>query len=88
MDVSGPFVVESLVHHNQYIIIFVDSSSRMIFDYYTKEVDAESILSVMKSFNSEILSYLTLDGDIIFIQSDYGQMKSDKVIAYIRRNNI
>jgi hypothetical protein len=88
MDVSGPFVVESLVHHNRYIIIFVDSSSRMIFDYYTKEVDAESILDVMKSFNSDVLSSVTLDGDIIFIQSDNGQMKSDTVIAYIRRNNI
>ena len=88
MDVSGPFVVESLVHHNRYIIIFVDSSSRMIFDYYSKEVDAESILAVMKSFNSDVLSSVTLDGDIIFIQSDNGQMKSDAVIAYIRRNNI
>jgi hypothetical protein len=83
MDVSGPFVVESLVHHNRYIIIFVDSSSRMIFDYYSKEVDAESILAVMKSFNSDVLSSVTLDGDIIFIQSDNGQMKSDAVIAYI-----
>jgi hypothetical protein len=88
MDVSGPFVVESLVYHNRYIIIFVDSSSRMIFDYYSKEVDTESILDVMKSFNSDVLSSVTLDGDIIFIQSDNGQMKSDEVIAYIRRNNI
>ena len=60
----------------------------MIFDYYTKEVDTESILTVMKSFNSDVLSSVTLDGDIIFIQSDNGQMKSDAVIAYIRRNNI
>ena len=88
MDVSGPFVVESLIHKSRYIIIFVDSNTRMIFDYYTKEVDADSILVVLRQFNAEVLSSVMLDGDIIFIQSDNGQMKSDAVIAYIRRNNI
>jgi hypothetical protein len=88
MDVSGPFVVESLIYKSRYIIIFVDSNSRMIFDYYTKEVDADSILVVLRQFNAEVLSSVMLDGDIIFIQSDNGQMKSDAVIAYIRRNNI
>ena len=88
MDVSGPFVVKLLVYYNRYIIIFVDCSSRMIYDYYAKEVDAESILAVMKTFNSDVPSSVTLDGDIIFIRSDNGLMKSDAVIAYIRRNNI
>jgi len=88
MDVSGPFVTESLIYKNRYIIIFVDSSSRMIFDYYTANVDASTILLTMQEFNTEVLSSVTLDGDIVFIQSDNGQMKSDEVIAYIRRNNM
>ena len=88
MDVSGPFVIESLIYKSRYIIIFVDSTSRMIFDYYSVNVDSESMLSIMKQFNDEVLSSVVLDGDIIFIQSDNGQMKSDNVIAYLRRGNI
>ena len=82
------FVTEWLLYKNCYIIISVDCTSRMIFDYYTANVGASTILLIMQEFNTEVLSSVTLDGDIVFIQSDNGQMKSDEVIAYIRRNNM
>ena len=48
-----------------------------IFDYYSKEVDTEAILIVIRKFNAVVLSFIALDGKIIYIQ-----VKSDAVIVY------
>ena len=97
MDVSGPYTVESLVYSdshgkirggNKYLIMFIDSCTRTPFDYYTKNRDENTILAIAIQFNQDVLSSFTMEGDIVFIQSDNGEMASDIVKGYLRKANV
>ena len=68
-----------------------DSFSRKYFEYYAKNKEDTTTLRILKKFNSEIFSRVRLDienDDIIFIQSDNGQLDTKSVKAYIQRQGV
>ena len=89
-DVSGGGeLAPSLKYKNRYIYLFVDSASRMYFNYYTKTTDDRITLQILKKFEEDVLSTLDLDADeITFMQSDNGQLNSTGVKSWLRKRRI
>jgi hypothetical protein len=58
VDVSGGgHLTPSVKYGNRYMYLFVDSSTRMYFAYFTKKVDDKTTLKVLDRFCNEVLSY-------------------------------
>ena len=89
VDVSGGGLqTPSLVYKNTYVYLFVDSCTRKFFKYFTKKVDDKVTLRILELFYTEVLAYLPETTECRFIQSDNGQMNTDKVRFWLRRNKI
>ena len=89
VDVSGGGLqTPSLVNKNTYVYLFIDSCTRKIFKYFTKRVDDKMTLKILEIFYQEVLSYLPETTECRFIQSDNGQMDTNNVRFWLRRNKI
>ena len=89
VDVSGGGnLTPSLKYGNKYCYLFVDSESRMYFKYFTKKVDDKTTLKVLDLFYNEVLVFLPPIDVFTFIQSDNGQLDTNQVKAWIRKNKI
>jgi len=89
-DVSGGGNLEpSLVSKETYLYLFVDSHTRMYFAYYTKNVDEETTMRILKQFNTEVLvALLEEELEVTFIQSDNGQLNTNGVKSWLRKRKI
>jgi hypothetical protein len=89
VDVSGGgHLTPSVKYGNKYIYLFVDSCTRMYFKYFSKRVDDKTTLKILDLFYNEVLSYLPHTDEFRFIQSDNGQLDTNQVKGWIRRNKI
>ena len=87
-DVSGGGnLTPSLVKKNRYKYMFADSCTRMYFVYYTTRVNDATTLRILNLFREEILVTLTFDDneEIIFFQSDNGQLDTNEVKSWMRK---
>jgi len=87
-DVSGGGNrVPSLFSGNTYMWIFVDSCTRMYFTYYTKAKDEATTIKILKEHMSNA-AFMTLkeNDDVIFFQSDNGEMDTKGVRSYLMRS--
>jgi hypothetical protein len=91
-DISGGGnLIPSLIDGNIYVYCFADSFSRKYFEYFAKNKDNKTTLRILNQFNSEILSRVRLDignDDIIFIQSNNGELNTAGVTAFTRSGGI
>jgi hypothetical protein len=89
VDVSGGGnLTPSVKYGNIYVYLFVDSCTRMYFKYFSKRVDDKTTLKILELFYNEVLCYLPNTDEFRFIQSDNGQLDTNLVKGWIRRNKI
>ena len=68
--------------------LFADSATRMYFKFYTKRVDDIMTLKVLNLFYNEVLILLPVIDEFRFIQSDNGQLDTNQVKGWIRKNRM
>jgi hypothetical protein len=87
VDFSGPF--EMSMQGNIYMVLFVDRSTRLIVGIFVKNKNEDTAVEVMRKFIDTNLSAPKFSGkDFIFVQSDNGEMNSEKVRMYSWANGI
>jgi len=87
VDFSGPF--ETSMQGNVYMVLFVDRATRLIIGIFVKNKNEETAVEGMKKFIETNLSAPKFSSkDFIFIQSDNGEMNSEKVRLYSWANEI
>jgi hypothetical protein len=90
-DVSGGGnLTPSLIEGNIYVYCFADSYSRKYFEYFTKNKDYSTTLRILDQFHKEVLLRVKLDigNEMIFIQSDNGELNTEGVQAFTIREGI
>ena len=83
---GGGNLTPSLVNGNIYVYCFADSYSRKYFEYYTKKTDDKTTFKVLQKFDNDVLKFIRseiTDDEILFIQSDNGELNTDEVRAFI-----
>ena len=84
-DVScGGELVPSLVYSNRYLLLFVDSCTRKYFPYYTKNRDDSTIIRILNQHYDEVISFCDLHSEILFFQSDNGELDTTNVKTWMR----
>ena len=74
---------------NIYMVLFVDRSTRLILGIFVKNKNEDTAVEVMRKFIDTKLSAPKFSGkDFIFVQSDNGEMNSEKVRMYSWANGI
>ena len=87
VDFSGPFEVS--MQGNIYVVLFVDRATRLIVGIFVRNKNEDTAVEVMKKFIETNLSPPRFSGtDLIFVQSDNGEMHSEKVRLYSWANGI
>jgi len=87
VDFSGPF--EMSMQGNMYMVLFVDRATRLIVGIFVKNKNEDTAVEVMKKFIETNLSAPKFSGkDFIFVQSDNGEMHSEKVRLHSWANGI
>ena len=59
-----------------------------ILNTLPKNIDGKITLDISQKFNTIVLSSIQEREDIVFIQSDNGQIDNKNVVAYLRRNGV
>ena len=87
VDFTGPFAVS--MQGNTYMVLFVDRATRLIVGIFVRNKNEDTAVEVMKRFIDTNLSAPRFTGkDFIFIQSDNGEVHSEKVMLYMGQWNI
>ena len=87
VDFSGPF--EMSMQGNIYMVLFVDRSTRLIVGIFVKNKNEDTAVEVMRKFIDTNLSAPRYSNkDFIFVQSDNGEMNSEKVRLHSWANGI
>ena len=87
-DVSGGGdLTPSLVDKDKYVYLFIDSCTRKYFPYFTKNKDEKTTMRILRLFDTQVLSLIKLpaDSEIVFLQSDNGEMTTKGVQAFLRK---
>ena len=80
VDLSGDFI-ESLIRKNKYMVVFVDSRSRLIVVYFIKSKSGDEVLKILEKFINEFLvsPRFNKEKEFIFLQSDNGEFADEKI---------
>jgi hypothetical protein len=83
VDVKGPFRTPSLINSNTYIFGLIDSTSRLVVQYFIQ--NKSEVYERFKQFNDDVLTLVrsvTNTNKVIWIHSDCGEFNSSKVREY------
>jgi hypothetical protein len=89
VDVKGPFKTPSLINRNIYIFGLIDSTSRLIVQYFMR--NKSDVYDLFKQFNEEVIALVrstTTTNKVIWIHSDCGEFNSQKVREYAINSGI
>lgn len=88
-DFSGPFAPS--IEGNQYMVVIVDSATRMTFVYFTKRRDDTTVIEMLQLFYDEVIRPIIAEDSSllpIFMQTDNGEFESKKVNQFCTERGI